>query len=262
MQLKKLIENLSLVNEVNKLSLEELANKYLCNEESYSEFIEKYSEYFEYHTLYQLRVSPHYNKILDLVTNGHLMYPTETNENHEKKILSIINYNLENYKLKVKFDDEYQARFLLDDAIGNRIDKKHKPYEKLVDGMLNAAIKYDSKNDDNIEDLPYYLCLYHSLKNPREEKKILNKYFEDYPLAKECNDVYFLYLVNYLLAYKKAEVDKEFLDDVCDVINASKTIEKLGLNEHDDYKDYKKVAKYTMNNIKKYVKENNKSLKK
>ena len=152
-----------------------------------------------------------------------------------------------------------QAKFFLDSAVGNYKTKDHKSYENLVEGMYDAAVKYDQKGYKVLEGFIKSLYLNASFKNKNSVKRMMNEYLEEIPLAKECNDINFLYLANYIITYKKSDLDQEFIDDVKDVIEASIVIEKLGLSEYDNNKDYKKVAKFTLKNIKNYEKAQEKA---
>ena len=101
METKKIIEKLEIISDINDLSLEDIANKYLSSKENYDEFLQKYSDIFVYGPLYQLRVFPEYKKIMDVINYGNIMYPSKENENLAKKILNFMDYNIDKYKLYI-----------------------------------------------------------------------------------------------------------------------------------------------------------------
>ena len=94
MERKQVLERLVIADDVNTIDLNDLANKYLCNEEEYVEFLNKYANMFVVSPLYQLRAFNEYRKIAELVETGTIMYPSKENDDKAIRLLSEINYNL------------------------------------------------------------------------------------------------------------------------------------------------------------------------
>ena len=56
MEIKEAIKRVSLANDINLLSLQELADKYLKSQTCYDRFLKDYAEMFCNNDIYQLRV--------------------------------------------------------------------------------------------------------------------------------------------------------------------------------------------------------------
>lgn len=260
MELKETVENLKLANDINMLSTEELANKYLSSSRRYSDFIKKYAEFFVYSPLYQLRIFKHYNKILDLIDYGHVMYNVNGLDQLEKNILCQMNRNITNYRLNMYGDDEYQAKWVLDESIGKHKVNNGASYEEVVKGMYDAADRY-SKNKlthSQIMDSLYYVNRFSDKTN---KNKMFNAVCEKSPILKNCNNIDFLYFANYIIRLRPSLVDEEFIEDIRNVIDESEFIYKGGFdNGNIDKHDYKKMTKLTLKNIKNYEKNKIKKL--
>ncbi len=261
MELKETIEELKLINDINTKSLEELAEEYLSSEEKCDDFFNEYGQLFFKKIHYQLRVSENYEKILDLLNYGKIMYPKENNEMTFNEIDQIIKYNLKNYDLRGKVDDLGQSQTLFINDLGADKCRTTPKYDKIVTGIYNAALNYSDKGKYDIKDFKSFIDLTRFSYDQMSVKRAINKYIYDHPLMKECKDVNYLYFVNYMLRKDKDLIDdKEFIEDAIDVIEASMILfdydsldDKEKINK---YKDYKKVAKFTLKNIKKIGKEN------
>ena len=258
MELKELQKNLNLANDINTLNIKELGNKYLCNKESYSEFIKDYGDFFNSHLLYQLRIYEQYKKITELLSYGNIMYPDKTNELKEKNILYNINSNVQKYKLAEIREDELQAKYLFNVAIGKEKNKKErKSYEEVVSGMNEAAINY-SKKDVSIGELGSYIYFLTKYESEYNRETSIRNFLNKNQISKCFNNVDFLYLANYIIKTESNLVDEKFIDDVKGIIEIS---EMLNNYNHKKDLDYKKVAKYTLNSVKKYEKQKAKKLK-
>lgn len=254
METKKIVEELERVNDINTLSLAELANKYLKDEETYNEFITNYGEFFVNGLLYQLRAIPHFRKIANLVESGTIMYQSEENEEKAKKIYKSIDHILNRFKTRSLVQDESQANALFTDLVGAERCSEAKRYEKVVTGILDAAKKYEASDNNSIDEFVFFAL--RVAKNHKEEyNEIINKYMDEHKLAYLCNDVNFLYFINYMLKLRASYVDKEFIDDSKNVILESISLNENKLpnnNKNSSDKNYFKVAKYTLKNIYKY----------
>lgn len=254
MEIKEAIKRVSLANDINLLSLQELADKYLKSKTSFDRFLKDFEKMFVCKTLYQLRVNDKYNKISELINYGYLMYPSDRNEIYTKRILSEINLNLEDRKTERYYDSVQQSLFLFLNTLGADKCKHVEKYDQIIKGMDRAVKKYEGKNNKSLYDFPLFLNTLRYKVNPAEFDESLSYYISTHPLIKECKDIYFLYFANYVLA-KCNEVDPVFIQDVKDVIEVSKTFDRYVIRSIENNKDYKKVAKLTLKNIKKY--ENN-----
>ena len=257
METKKIIEKLEIISDINDLSLEDIANKYLSSKENYDDFLQKYSDIFVYGPLYQLRVFPEYKKIMDVINYGNIMYPSKENENLAKKILNFMDYNIDKYKLYKYSDDEIQAKHLLNQSIGlGRIDEEMN-YKNVVSMLLSGAQKYEKRDGNSIKDFKDYVpFIRYSYDYPSQER-FFKKYFEDHSLMSLCNDPEFLMYANYLINTMSSSVDDAFIEDVESVITASNVMHESKMIRETD-RSYKILAKFTTKSIKNYKKEKEK----
>ena len=258
MEIKKLVEELELVNDINIMSIKDLETKYLESEEKYKEFLNNYTDYFQRNILYQLRVYPHYKKILELVDAGHKKYE---NVNNNKKLLEIMDYNTDKYKLNRNSDDEIQAKFLLFETIGKNKTKGNANYESVVEGIYNSALNY-GKKDVEVDGIMDYLYFVMGFNDSKHYKELYEDFSSRHPFTNELNNINFLYFANYLINSKPSIVTEDFIDDVKKIISASIDIEKVGMSRNKNFDDYKKVANFTLKSIKKLEKREAKVLKK
>ncbi len=259
MEIGKIVEELELVNDINKMSIKELEEKYLKDEETYKDFANKYTLIFQKNLLYQLRVYPHYKKILDIIALGHKKY--ENVNCNIDKILKVMDYNTDKYKLVNHSDDEIQAKFLLNESIGKNKTKKNEDYENIIDGIYHSALNY-SKKDVEVEDVMDYLNFVVGFNDKKHHIDLFNYFSSKHPIANELNNIYFLYFANYLINTRPSVVTEEFLNDVKRIIEGSFDIENYGLNSYKNISDYKKVANFTIKSINKLEKNKAKVLKK
>lgn len=262
MELKETVENLRLANDINMLSTEELANKYLSSSRRYSDFIKKYAEFFVYSPLYQLRAFKQYDKILELIDYGHVMYNIKGLDQLEKNILCQINRNVTNYRLNMLRDDEFQAKWVLEESIGKHKVNNEESYEEVVKGMYDAADRYSKRKITHSEIMDSLYCI-NALVTGKDKEEMFKRVCEKYPNLKNCNNIDFLYFANYMVRLKPSVVDDEFIEDIFNVIDESEFIFKNGFDDGStNRRDYKKLAKATLKNVKAYEKKKAKSLKK
>lgn len=250
METKKIVEELERANDINTLSLKELMDKYLTSEEKYKEFLINYGNYFNNRLTYQFRVIAYYKKIMDFIQIGNQMYNDSENLEIQKKILEYIDYNLNKYYTRNLLQDEIQSKAIFVNMIGDFKSRDVKRYEKIVSDILDVAKKYDSRDNNEIDKYETYVSF---TSNKSKYDDAIKKYMDAHTLAYLCNDVSFLYFVNYMLLEKAGNVDDEFIYDSKQVIDTSLQLNaKRMYNKNISDKDYKKVAKYTLKNISKY----------
>jgi len=261
MEIKKILDELEKVNDINTLSLNDLMDKYFVSEEKYKDFLTNYGEYFTKGLLYQFRVIAYYRKITDLVVNGNKKYADDENKEIQRKMFESMDYILNKYKTRNLVQDEIQSRSLFTDMVGASRINEITGYEKIVSGIYDVAKKYDSRDGNNIDEFALYaLFSSYNLKfNNNSYEKAIKKYMDEHNLAYLCNDVNFLFFVNYMLKQKGSIIDEEFINDSKKIIELSLLLNKNQLpneNKNVSDKNYKRVARYTMKNISRYEKNN------
>ena len=251
MEQKTITRRLSLANDINTLSAEDLAKKYLKSQTTFEKFLKDYTTFFCNNLLYQLRTYDNYNKLKVLVDYGYMMYPNENNEQHIKLLLTEIDRNLNKYGNNSRHNDIEHAKFSFRIITGGYKRKKYDRYDEMLKGMDKAAKKYEPKKGKSLEDFPTFINYLKYSVNPDDFNHDLNVYLESHPLMKECKDIYFLYYANLVLT-KCNDVNPKFIQDVKDVIEVSKTFDRQIIHPIIKNKDYNRVAKFTLKNINRY----------
>lgn len=259
MEIKKIVEELRLVNDVNLLSLEELEEKYLGNEEEYKDFFQNYVGFFNNHPTYQLRIADKYEKINELLKRGNAKYDNNENEDMYKTMLKWMNITLSQFRVSEnqQCEDQIQSEYVLYDMLGLNSLKNRPSYNDMVSGVYEAVKKYAEK-DGSISDFQAYLSSKVNIIKSREDAiKIVEDYISTHSLTNECNDINFLLFVKYMVVMYGKEIDEELLSDCKDVVAASQVLQTMGY-ECDGYytdQEYNKVASKTLKRIKEYEKD-------
>ena len=261
MELKEVVKDLGLENDINQLSLEELREKYLSDWREYSEFVSRFSRLFFKRKFFPIRIAEQYEKLKEFIAAGAKKYPTKTNEALSKEYDLEVDYYLKNYDVKDKVDDiGCTISYLLDSTGANKI--KHEPkYKDLIESMYKAACKYEFRGDIGVGDFEEYYALVRLNIDQTEYERALTRYYADHQLTNECMDLGFLFYANYLIVSLPSAVNDELLQNVEDVINMSDFLFEIGDNSREKVDDYHRLAKYTMKNIKRYRKNKKKEQK-
>lgn len=260
MEIKKIVEDLELANDVNMLSLDKLENKYLKDEETYKRFLDKYGAYFDKNANYRCRVIPLYKKITTFMEKGNDKFKVP--EFYEKK--GVITYRMNqtlNEQMKEHADYSSMALFNFICMLGADIvscDSSVTRYNSLINSMYEAAKKYEQKNGSLHDFLPTIYSNMDKIRCREDVKELTNDYLNEHSLSRECNDINFLYFVNYMLGVNDREVDASFLEDAHDVMKVSDALNKMSFYGMDcNYEVYKKTADRTKGNIKYFNQERN-----
>ena len=264
METKSIIEELEKINDINILSDDELIKKYLVSKEKYKEFLTNYGDFFTKGVLYQVRTVSNYKKIGLLLEKGNKLYVDEENEEIQRKMLETIDFILNKYRTKDLVQDELQLKYIFKDIVGANMNKEDNRYENIVSGILDALKKYNNCDGNSIGDFVDYAAFNLENDSSMEQSKYdtaISKYIKEHNMAQLCNNVNFLYLVNYMLKFKKNYVSQEFIRDSKEIIGTSLLFDAYSLpnkNRNVSDKNYKRVARYTLKNIFRYQKSNSK----
>ncbi len=258
MEIKKITEELEIINDINKLSTDELKEKYSSTYVDFESFMNKYANYFGTHQIYQIRAGNEYNKIVDIIKDGTSKFQSETILSNAEIIMNGINITKKRFHISENgnSEDVYQSRVVFLDSIGS-LNGKHIPeYSDIVCDIYNAAKRYENKGESSIDDFTYYTN--YALKSSKTEEefyKLMRDYIEKHPMLNLCNEVSYLYFANYMLRNNRSKVDRDFLQDTESIMNASNIMQHIGLvDKKVDLKEYKKVEKNTKSNLKLYYK--------
>lgn len=260
MEVIEATKRISLANDINTLSLDQLKEKYLKSETSTEMFLKEYAELFGRDLHYQYRVFDHLGKINRLVDDAYNMYPTEKNDGNAATVYYRADFIQKNEDYITRQENIQNAMFSFNVETGACKSKRHESYAKIINGMDEAAEKY-KKIGKPLDDFPVFLNMLRYCVTPDGFDFNLGVYIKDHPLMKECKDIYFLYFANYVISRTRYEVhngveaDPDFIKNVKDVINVSRIFDKKVIHPIIDSSDYERVANYTLKNINKYEKE-------
>ena len=252
MEVKKLVENLELVNDISSLSLEELEEKYLKDKSTYETFIKNYGDYFNSHLLYQLRVSDQFPKIIEFTKRGNEKYPSLESSEIINSMFDWMEKSKKEFRIGYgdSLEDQIQSTYLLFNEIGVNKSKKSRSYEDVVKGIYEASKKYEGKTDSLHSFMTDLYLKIDSIKTKEDALSFVGDYLNKNPLMEECNDIYYLFFVNYVMFANGQEVDREFLEDCENVIKVGKVLQHMELvSGNFDKDDYERVASKTLKNI-------------
>lgn len=256
MELKKVLEELEVTNDVNTLTKKELEEKYLQSEEEYKRFLEIYTRKFNDGTLFPLLVSESVETVNDVILDGNMKYNTQENVMYHERVLKEYEWLKSKFKIAPQSlgDDRYEAQFLFLESVGASRSKNERGYYQVLSKIYDGAQRYNACDKLTIRDLtPYVQSKMATSRDEIDFKQSLNHYIQDHPLLVLCNDKSYLYFVNYMLCNHTSTVDQELLNNTIDIINAGSTLQHLGYVRSDfDRRDYNRVVKYTLKNIKLY----------
>lgn len=257
MEIKDVIEDLKVVNDINQMSLDELINAYLSNKEKFNDFHNHFYRYFMLNSQYQLRTIDNYNKINNLYSFGNMLY--QSNDKEKIKILNKMNYNIDNYEIK-----EYiNAKQLFMYNIGATKTKSDEEYDQILPKIVLSAELYEKNNGNSIRNFEEFMFYARCNSNYSKTIEAIDKYYKEHPLLYQCNNINFLYFANLMFSSHSSVVTREFVNDVKEVIDTSKakrTLDPLMIEEQ-SIKDYNQVAKFTLKNIKDWEKQHKKNYK-
>ncbi len=259
MEIKKVVEELEIANDINSLSEREIKEKYLVSEEKYSQFLKTYGEYFLTHLIYPLRAGEHLDKIAAVLKDGVGRYTSNESIAFTDKVLTELTNIETRYRVgKDSLGDErIEAQFLFENFVGDLQTKVNYSYNKILPMIYRASKMYSEKGNLPIRDFKAYVDgARYTSPSQYDYDVAIDHYIEDHPLMLVCNDTGFLYFANYMMNVQKKKVDEEFVRDVKDVMAASEVLQDIEyVRPNFNRKNYKKVAKFTKKTIKRFEKE-------
>ena len=263
MELKRVLRDLKLANNVNRFSLEELKTLYAQDEESYDYFIERFADIFRKDGLYQLRLSEQYDKIRDLLNYGNVKFESEHNTELYNYLTERINYNEKKYRTNKRPDDRNWCFYTFAGQVGvpeNRYNTQE--YCDLVNQIYNGAVKYSEVEEDTIGDFLTYVSDKLDLEGTdRDDFSLAIQIYasKHAMLFSLCNDPEFLQFANFMLLKEPKSVDLKFADDVKNVIKASKVLQRIGFIREDlNEERYNELADFTTKKLKRKEKDQKK----
>ena len=245
MEIKKVLEDLEIVNDINNLPLKELEKKYLRDEQTYNKFSREFYSLFASDNLYQLRVAKQYEKIANLFNIGANTYLSGENDEIHLSMLDIMAYNTGRYRLRDSDrTGSYQAQAGFFSKFGGQ--PTGVTYEELLLEIEEGAKKYlatKTSAKDFLDRVPKRI--YDLAISPEGVKAII----DDYAFTKDgislCNDMDFLSFANYMISFYPNTVDENFKKEVASVIRASSFLQHFGYYDRNNFdKDnYNRLAR-------------------
>lgn len=256
MELKRVLENLIIKDDINNLSVEELTEKYGSSPEGYEVFLDTFSRIFVNRRLYPIIILSKYDKI-----DKFLRCNAEYDKGRTLELDHAIRENMRREKsvgyTKAEEDSE-QAKYVFGDDLGVTYFRPFDKFENIIKNIRETAEKLEDVNlaDVSKDEYTNYLrAISLASKNGKDEdmlRKAVNKYYEDHESMKFCYDPWFLVTANYLLSSGSFEKNDEFKSFVREVIDVSLNVAPISLeNVSGEYnnKSYRKLAKKTLKKL-------------
>lgn len=256
MELKRVLENLIIKDDINNLSVEELTEKYGSSPEGYEVFLDTFSRIFVNRRLYPIIILSKYDKI-----DKFLRCNAEYDKGRTLELDYAIRENMRREKsvgyTKAEEDSE-QAKYVFGDDLGVTYFRPFDKFENIIKNIKETAEKLEDVNlaDVSKDEYTNYLrSISLASKNGKDEemlRKAVNKYYEDHESMKFCYDPWFLVTANYLLSSGSFEKNDEFKSFVREVIDVSLNVAPISLeNVSGEYnnKSYRKLAKKTLKKL-------------
>ena len=264
MTIRRVLEELEVVDDINGLSKENLEKKYFADKGTYDHFLKTYYDYFNGHMIYPLRASLQFDKMAEVMYDGNRLYPSDDNLSYQEVLLSEMTALREKYQITgYAIEERIEAQYIFQDAMGSLKSKYNPSYEELVHSIKKGCEKYINKGEYPLGDFGYYVrSKQATCRSEAEVYYSIDGYLQAHPLSKACNDTDYLYFVNYMMSLHKNDVDEEFIRDAIDVINASGELQGLNLAPFTDRKEYNKLARHTIKTIRLHEKRQAKKEKK
>ena len=256
MELKRVLENLIIKDDINNLSVEELTEKYGSSPEGYEVFLDTFSRIFVNRRLYPIIILSKYDKI-----DKFLRCNAEYDKGRTLELDHEIRENMRREKsvgyTKAEEDSE-QAKYVFGDDLGVTYFRPFDKFENIIKNIRETAEKLEDVNlaDVSKDEYTNYLrSISLASKNGKDEdmlRKAVNKYYEDHESMKFCYDPWFLVTANYLLSSEAFEKNDDFKSFVREVIDVSLNVAPISLeNVSGEYnnKSYRKLAKKTLKKL-------------
>lgn len=256
MELKRVLENLRIKDDINNLSVSELTEKYGSSPEGYEVFLDTFSRIFVNRRLYPIIILSKYDKI-----DKFLRCNAEYDRGRTLELDHAIRENMRREKsvgyTKAEEDSE-QAKYVFGDDLGVTCFRPFDKFENIIKNIRKTAEELEgvSLTDVSKEEYTNYLRSFHFIsqngKNEEMLRKVVDKYYEDHESMKFCYDPWFLVTANYFLSSGAFEKNDEFKSFVREVINISLDVAPISLknisNEYSE-KSYRKLAKKTLKKL-------------
>lgn len=264
MELERVIKSLEFKNDINVLNKKELLKKYNCNKEKALYFLHMFNSQFVARSFYPLMIYDRYDDITEIVNTIKAKYASDS------AFTTVADEILACIKLEKKFapyETEQNDRFhemysFKQDKLGMFKANGSYSFKTLTSKLLDEAKKLDECTKVNIHfpnknEYEQYMDTASKvgLTNPYEEIKLIDKYMETYPLLKLCHEKDFLYLTSELLDSDSFTEKDELVDIALNVIDFSTSYHAY--QKDCDQKEYNRIARKTIRNIKEYNKKSN-----
>lgn len=250
MELERVQKSLTIKNDINVLTKDELRQKYMRDPNTYKDFLECFKSIFVGRHLYPLLIYREYDRLSDLISE-HL---DDINRSLSETIIAALKKEKEFAGNLEESEDRYgQGLSLFKEPLGaNKLNQSYN-FKQLTEKMLScvntmAEGSTDELSKDDFRDYLEMAMDHGSLSiNPQEKTQILLKnYLRAHPRIKLCYDPMFLVTANYLMSTKLFNPDSEFIELVRTVIDISENVPiSKDFMPNFDSKEYHRVAKVT-----------------
>lgn len=246
MDFAKVVEELTIKNDINVMDYYSLKEKYFSSDESYKKFLEKFCPLLISNGMYPLLIHRKFDLLEKLFFE---QYDKGCEEFLSKACLMTI--AKEKAFSANRYDNYGEALWIFENSIGATKLKKTYDFATLNEIILEY-VNFLATTDgemfldnfesyfENAKDIEYVSG------SSEKAQKLLDVYFSANPRMKLCCDPMFLVTANYLVNTPTFECNEEFIDLVRNVIDISKRNEFASYIDPDfDKGDYLKLASFT-----------------
>ena len=263
MDLEKVIRKQQIKDDINFLTEEELYDKYAKDENSAKYFLHLFHSVFVAKSFYPVMIYDKYDLIKGMVAD--IKAKLEIGDEFRLVADEILDY----MKMELSFIKNYEEkhdRTTQMSCLNNSrlaIDAALYCYDfaTLNEILLEETQKiadcyYGNRNFPNYKDYEYMMRRAAAKGNAYDETNTIDDYFHEFPLLYLCHEKEFLFTVNELLFSTDVTTEdkKDLINLAGNVIDFSLTYNPYNKNNGFDKKEYRAVAKKTLNNIKEFEK--------
>ena len=264
MELERVIKRLEFKDDINNLKAYELLAKYNNSKEKALYFLHMFSSVFVAKSFYPLMIYEKYDDMLKMVEKIKEKYASEGEFKEvadticdaiklEKKFAPLKEEQYDRYNQIYSFKKDKIGMFKAN--FGYSYNDLNKAYLEQAE-KLNEYYKINSHFPNKNEYEQYMtVASKKGITDPYKEIEMIDNYMDTYPLLKLCHDKDFLYLTSELLDSDYFADKDELVDVALNVIDFSTSYHAY--QKDCDQKEYNRIARKTIRNIKEYNKKSN-----
>ncbi len=263
MELEGVIKKLEFKDDINKLSEEELLQKYASSVENGLYFLHELDNLFVKKNGYPVMIYGEFDKVENVVKGIKEKY---ANGNNFELVANRILRAIKRERIFIP-NNEYreelysQIFYLKQIDLGSYFANDHYEYEDMIEILLDKTKElnelqkgefgFPNKND-------YGLILNNAflvgINHKKEAEEMIQRTYERYPFLNLCHKKEVLYAINHLFESNDFDDYHELVNLAKNVVDFSMTFYPYGNEDGYNEAEYAKIAKKTMSHVKKFSK--------